>query len=30
MLRAPITINRNHVEEIVAREEAEFRKRTPG
>src|SRR6266550_729039 len=29
MLRAPITINRNHVEEIVAREEAEFRGRTP-
>src|SRR5436305_7750984 len=30
MLRAPITINRNHVEEIVARKEAEFRIRTPG
>src|SRR5438552_13055781 len=30
MLREPITINRNRVEEIVAREEAEFRKRTPG
>src|SRR5436309_5401831 len=30
MLREPITINRKHVEEIVAREEAEFRSRTPG
>ena len=30
MLREPITINRNHVEEIVAREEAECRTRTPG
>src|SRR5437667_9153154 len=30
MLREPITINRKHVGEIVAREEAEFRRRTPG
>src|SRR6266568_2933190 len=30
MLREPITINRKLVEEIVAREEAEFRRRTPG
>jgi glutamate-1-semialdehyde 2,1-aminomutase len=30
MLREPITINRSLVKEIVAREEAEFRKRTPG
>src|SRR5436309_13506932 len=29
MLREPITINRKHVVEIVAREEAEFRRRTP-
>src|SRR5579862_759402 len=29
MLREPITINRNLVSEIVAREDAEFRKRTP-
>src|SRR6266581_2309755 len=29
MPREPITINRKHVEEIVAREEAEFRGRTP-
>jgi len=29
MLREPITINRNHVQGIVDREEAEFRKRTP-
>jgi glutamate-1-semialdehyde 2,1-aminomutase len=30
MLREPITIDRAHVQEIVAREEAQFRKRTPG
>jgi len=30
MLREPITINRSLAKEIVAREEAEFRKRTPG
>src|SRR3989441_2028620 len=30
MLREPIMIKRKHVEEIVAREEAEFRRRTPG
>src|SRR5260221_4147979 len=29
MLREPITINRKLVEEIVSREETEFRKRTP-
>ena len=29
MLREPITISRTHVQEIVEREEAEFRKRTP-
>lgn len=29
MLREPITLSRNHVQEIVEREEAEFRKRTP-
>src|SRR6266853_3556646 len=29
MLREPLTIKRNVVEEIVVREEAEFRKRTP-
>src|SRR5260370_1041254 len=29
MLREPITINRKLVEEVVSREEAEFRKRTP-
>src|SRR5258707_3274549 len=29
MLREPLTINRKLVEEIVSREEAEFRKRTP-
>ena len=29
MLREPITINRTHVQEIVEREEAQFRKRTP-
>src|SRR5436305_2955827 len=29
MRREPITSNRKHVEEIVAREEAEFRRRTP-
>src|SRR5436305_4363566 len=30
MRREPITSNRKHVEEIVAREEAELRRRTPG
>src|SRR6266852_6475687 len=29
MLREPITINRTHVQEIVEREETQFRKRTP-
>jgi glutamate-1-semialdehyde 2,1-aminomutase len=29
MLREPITINRTHVQEIVDREETQFRKRTP-
>jgi len=29
MLREPITLNRTHVQEIVEREEAQFRKRTP-
>lgn len=29
MLREPITIDRTHVQEIVEREEAQFRKRTP-
>src|SRR5579885_1631395 len=29
MLQEPITLNRSHVQEIVAHEEAEFRKRTP-
>jgi hypothetical protein len=29
MLREPITINHKLVEEVVSREEAEFRKRTP-
>src|SRR5713101_7911884 len=29
MLREPITIDRTHVQEIVGREEAQFRKRTP-
>src|SRR5579871_1035411 len=29
MLREPITLSRSHVQEIVEREETEFRKRTP-